>query len=111
MGDVSDDAFRRQVFDDIAARWGMPRICVPAAGITRDSLAAKLDKTSGKVVLYPIDEFRRVVEINLVAPIYWALEMVGRIAEDRHTRGLGVAVRGAHPRNSDLYRFGFIAGK
>ena len=89
VGDVSDDAFRRQVFDDIAVRWGVPRICVPAAGITRDSLAAKLDKTSGKVILYPVEEFRRVVEINLVAPIYWALEMVGRIAEDRHTRGLG----------------------
>ena len=27
--------------------------------------------------------------MNLVAPIYWALEMVGRIAEDRHARGLG----------------------
>ena len=89
VGDVSDDAFRRQVFDDIAVRWGVPRICVPAAGITRDSLAAKLDKTSGKAALYPIDDFRRVVEINLVAPIYWALEMVGKIAEDRHTRGLG----------------------
>ena len=29
------------------------------------------------------------MEINLVAPVYWALEMVGRIAEDRHARGLG----------------------
>jgi NAD(P)-dependent dehydrogenase (short-subunit alcohol dehydrogenase family) len=89
IGDVSDDAFRRQVFDDITSRWGVPRICVPAAGITRDSLAARLDKTTGKAVLYPVDEFRRVLEINLVAPIYWALEMVGRIAENRHTRGLG----------------------
>ena len=36
----------------------------------------------------PIEDFRRVLEINLVAPVYWALEMVGRIAEDRHARGL-----------------------
>ena len=68
VGDVSDDAFRRQVYDDVSARWGIPRICVPAAGITRDTLAAKLDKTTGKAVLYPIEDFRRVLEINLVAP-------------------------------------------
>jgi 3-oxoacyl-[acyl-carrier protein] reductase len=88
VGDVSDDAFRRKVYDDITTRWGIPQICVPAAGITRDTLAAKLDKTTGKAVLYPIEDFRRVLEINLVAPIYWALEMVGRIAEDRYARGL-----------------------
>ena len=35
-----------------------------------------------------MEDFRRVVEINLVAPIYWALEMLGRIAEDRFSRGL-----------------------
>ena len=64
------------------------QILVPAAGITRDSLAAKIDKTSGKVALYPLEEFRRVIEINLIAPVYWALEMVGRIAEDRYSRGL-----------------------
>ena len=30
-----------------------------------------------------------MLEVNLTAPVYWALEMVGRIAEDRHARGLG----------------------
>ncbi len=88
IGDVGDEAFRRQVFDEVSAKWGTVRIFVPAAGITRDSLAAKIDKTTGKAALYPMDDFRRVVEINLVAPIYWALEMLGRIAEDRHNRGL-----------------------
>ena len=61
---------------------------MPAAGITRDTLAAKVDKATGKAVLFPIEDFRRVLEINLVAPVYWALEMVGRIAEDRHARGM-----------------------
>jgi NAD(P)-dependent dehydrogenase (short-subunit alcohol dehydrogenase family) len=88
QGDVTDESFRRQVFDDICSRWGIPRICIPAAGITKDSLAAKLDKTTGKTALYPIEDFRRVMEINLVAPIYWALEMVGRIAEDRFAKGM-----------------------
>jgi 3-oxoacyl-[acyl-carrier protein] reductase len=89
VGDATDEAFRRKVFDDASSQWGVPTICVPAAGITRDTLAAKLDKATGKAALYPLDEFRQVVEINLLAPIYWALEMVGRIAEDRHARGLG----------------------
>ena len=88
IGDVTDEAFRRQVFDEISAKWGMVQIFVPAAGITLDSLAAKIDKTTGKAALYPLEDFRRVVEINLIAPIYWALEMLGRIAEDRHARGL-----------------------
>ena len=87
VGDVTDDTFRASTYDEMCSKWGIPRICVPAAGITRDGLAAKVDKETGKAALYPIDDFRRVLEINLVAPIYWALEMVGRIAEDRHVRG------------------------
>ena len=89
VGDASDAGFRTKVFDEVSAKCGIVRICVPAAGITRDSLAAKIDRQTGKAALYPIDDFRRVLEINLVAPVYWALEMVGRIAEDRLASGLG----------------------
>ena len=90
VGDVTDEAFRRQVFDETETQAGAPvRICVPAAGITRDSLAAKIDRETGKAILYPIEDFRRVLEVNLLAPIYWALEMVGRIAEQRHVQSLG----------------------
>jgi 3-oxoacyl-[acyl-carrier protein] reductase len=88
VGDVSDEQFRRKVFDEAVTKWGVPRICIPAAGITRDTLAAKIDKNTGKATLYPLEDFRRVLEINLVAPVYWALETVGRIAEDRFARGL-----------------------
>ncbi len=111
IGDVTDEAFRRQVFDEISAKWGMVRIFVPAAGITRDSLAAKIDKTTGKAALYPIDDFRRVVEINCIAPIYWSLEMLGRIAEDRFSRGLPLAERRADPRHGRIHRLGLIAGQ
>ena len=38
--------------------------------------------------IYSIDDFRKVTEINLIAPVYWAIEMVARIAEDRRRRGL-----------------------
>jgi NAD(P)-dependent dehydrogenase (short-subunit alcohol dehydrogenase family) len=89
IGDVSDDAFRARVFDEVTGRYGPVSMCVPAAGITRDALAVKIDKETGKASIYPIDHFRQVTEINLVAPVYWSLEMVARIAEDRKRRGLG----------------------
>jgi NAD(P)-dependent dehydrogenase (short-subunit alcohol dehydrogenase family) len=63
-------------------------ICVPAAGITRDSLAVKMDKQAGEITIYPVEMFRQVVEVNLIAPVYWALEMVAGIAERRAKQGL-----------------------
>jgi NAD(P)-dependent dehydrogenase (short-subunit alcohol dehydrogenase family) len=89
VGDTTNDAFRRAAFDDVVSRHGIVHICVPAAGITRDALAVKVDKATGKVVVYPGETFREVLEVNLIAPIYWGLEMVARVAEDRLRRGLG----------------------
>jgi 3-oxoacyl-[acyl-carrier protein] reductase len=88
-GDVTDSGFRCAVYDRMAADHGIPSICVPAAGLTRDSLAVKVEKETGKAQIYPLDTFRLVTEVDLIAPVYWALEMVARIAEDRHARGLG----------------------
>jgi NAD(P)-dependent dehydrogenase (short-subunit alcohol dehydrogenase family) len=88
-GDVTDEAFRGRVFDQLWARHGGVNICVPAAGITRDSLAVWTDRDTGQTVIYPLRMFREVTEVNLIAPIYWALEMVARIAADRKRRGLG----------------------
>jgi NAD(P)-dependent dehydrogenase (short-subunit alcohol dehydrogenase family) len=89
VGDTTDELFQKKSFDQIVEEFGTPSICVPAAGITRDQLATKIDKATGRAVLYSRDTFRLVVEVNLIAPIYWALEMVGRIAEARHRSGLG----------------------
>jgi NAD(P)-dependent dehydrogenase (short-subunit alcohol dehydrogenase family) len=89
VGDATDDAFRVGVFKEVAARHGVVHICVPAAGITRDALSVKVDKATGKAVVYPPELFREVIEVNLIAPIYWALEMVALIAEDRFRRSLG----------------------
>ena len=86
-GDTTDEAFRTSVYDDIG-RHGVVRMCVPAAGITRDDLAIRVDKLTGKARIYPTERFRQVLEVNLVAAVYWALEMVGRIAEDRAANGL-----------------------
>jgi len=89
VGDATDASFRSHVFDQVCSRHGIVHICVPAAGITRDSLAVKIDKEIEKAVIYPTETFRQVLEVNLVAPVYWALEMVARIAEHRKSRGLG----------------------
>jgi NAD(P)-dependent dehydrogenase (short-subunit alcohol dehydrogenase family) len=88
VGDTTNDTFRTQVFDEVTERHGVVRICVPAAGITRDSLAVRIDKESGRAEQYSIAKFREVTEVNLIAPVYWAIEMATRIAQDRHNRGL-----------------------
>jgi 3-oxoacyl-[acyl-carrier protein] reductase len=82
-GDASDAAFRASVFDAMERSHGPVVLCVPAAGITRDDLAVRVDKATGKARIYPLEQFKLVVDVNLIAPVYWALEMIGRIAEQR----------------------------
>jgi 3-oxoacyl-[acyl-carrier protein] reductase len=88
QGDTTDERFRASVFDAISEGYGRVSLCVPAAGITRDDLAVRVDKQSGKAHIYPRDLFKLVVDVNLIAPVYWALEMIARVAEDRAARGL-----------------------
>lgn len=88
IGDTTDAVFRKQVFDQVEARHGIPAICVPAAGITRDQISVKVNKETGRAEIYPKELFQLVMEVNLIAPIYWAIEMVARIAEDRAKKGL-----------------------
>jgi len=87
-GDVTDGDFRRRVYAEMAERRARVNICVPAAGVTRDGLAVKVDKQTNQVAMYPVEMFRQVTEINLVAPVYWAMEMVAGIAENRARQGL-----------------------
>jgi NAD(P)-dependent dehydrogenase (short-subunit alcohol dehydrogenase family) len=87
-GDTTDDAFRSLVFDSISHEFDTVTMCVPAAGITRDDLAVRIDRDTGKARVYPIERFRHVIDVNLIAPVYWALEMIGRIAENRAAQGL-----------------------
>lgn len=88
VGDVTNSAFREDVFADANVRFGLVNICVPAAGITRDRLAVKVEKGDHKVAVYPIETFRQVTEINLIAPIYWGMELVAGIAQHRAHEGL-----------------------
>jgi NAD(P)-dependent dehydrogenase (short-subunit alcohol dehydrogenase family) len=88
-GDVTDPSFRANVYNDMRAKFGPVAICVPAAGITRDELAVKVDKQKGEPVIYSLEKFRLVTEVNLIAPVYWAMEMVAGIAQERHHLGKG----------------------
>src|SRR4029078_1383870 len=88
VGDTTNDTFRTKVYDEVTAQHGVVTICVPGAGITRDALAVRMNKDTGKAEPYSVSTFRQVMEVNLVAPIYWAIEMVVRIAENRWQRGL-----------------------
>lgn len=88
QGDVTDAGFRQRVFLEMKDRFGPVSICVPAAGITRDRLSVRRNPETGANELYPEADFRRVIDIDLTAPIYWALETVKSIADDRAARGL-----------------------
>jgi NAD(P)-dependent dehydrogenase (short-subunit alcohol dehydrogenase family) len=88
VGDVTNSDFRGEVYGDANVRFGQVNICVPAAGVTRDRLAVKVEKGDHKVAIYPIEMFRQVTEINLIAPIYWGMELVAGIAEKRAHEGL-----------------------
>lgn len=89
QGDTTDTDFRVGVFDEICAMHDQVNICVPAAGIVRDALAVKVDKLTGQAKVYPEETFRQVTEVNYVAPVYWAMEMIGRVAESRAKRKKG----------------------
>ena len=88
QGNVTDENFRHEVFEKMKKDHGIVSICVPAAGITRDSLAVKVDKETKKAKIYPVENFKLVVDVNLIAPVYWAMEMIANIAEDRAQEGL-----------------------
>ncbi len=88
LGDVASTEFRKQVFDDLCENFEVVNICVPAAGIFRDRMAVKIDRATGEADIYPLDTFRMVMEINLVHPVYWSIELVARMAQYRHRKGL-----------------------
>ncbi|CAD5375165.1 Short-chain dehydrogenase [Rubrivivax sp. A210] len=102
-GNTTDEAFRASVFDSLSSQFDRVSMCVPAAGITRDELAVRIDKATGKARIYPIEQFKLVVDVNLIAPIYWALEMIGRIAEDRAAKGLKRWTPAEHVQGSVVF--------
>jgi NAD(P)-dependent dehydrogenase (short-subunit alcohol dehydrogenase family) len=87
QGDVTNEAFRKEVYDAMCGKDGVVNICVPSAGIFRDRLSVMLDKETGEPDIYPVELFHQVLEVNLVHPVYWALELVARMAHNRKVNG------------------------
>ena len=87
-GDVTDAEFRARVFDETSHHHGIVQIMVPSAGIFRDRLAVKIERDTGEANIYPADVFRQVLEVNLIHPVYWAMETIARIAVDRNRQNL-----------------------
>jgi len=88
QGDATDSDFREKVFTE-SGRTGLVQICVPAAGILRDAMSVKINKESGEAELYDEQLFRQVLEVNLMHPIYWSMQLMAAIAEYRLSKGLG----------------------
>ena len=86
-GDVNDAKFRQEVFSSMENQYGPVRICVPAAGIIRDGLCIKPHAESGEVIIYAESDFRKILDINLIHPTYWAMETIASIAKYRINRG------------------------
>lgn len=89
QGDVTDSDFRRRVFAAMEDH-GLVQVCVPAAGILRDAMAVKIDRDTGKADIYDESLFRQVLEVNLLHPTYWSIQMIAGIAEHRAATGLGL---------------------
>ena len=103
IGDTTESEFRRQVFDKFDRRGSIANLLIPAAGITRDALSVQIDKVTGKPQIYPEETFRLVLEVNLVAPVYWGLEMVAHIAADRFRRGIGKWQPSGHAQGTIVF--------
>ncbi len=88
IGDVTKSDFREHVFTEMQNLHGAVSICVPAAGFTADRLAVRIDKATGQASIYSEESFYRVLDVDLVAPIYWAMETVASVAKERHALGL-----------------------
>lgn len=81
-GDVTSEGFCDNVYSKVVERHGLPRILVPAAGITRDGLTARYDKKSKTLKAYNMADLDLVVRVNLIAPIMWAMKLLKLIVAD-----------------------------
>ena len=103
QGNVTDAGFRASVYDRMEQDYDLVRICVPAAGITRDDLAVRVNRETGKARIYPQENFELVVNINLIAPVYWAMELIARMAQDRAGKGLKKWVPAEHVQGTVIF--------
>lgn len=88
QGDVTDDLFRQDVFNSLQRKGKVPRLLIPAAGITRDQLFVGIDRESGTIHVHDQQTFSKVMEVNFVAPALWARDFIAAIVADRQQKKL-----------------------
>ncbi len=89
-GDVTNSEFREKVFASLEGQHGPVSLCVPAAGITLDRLSVKVNSKGDQPTmdLYSEESFHRVIDVDLIAPVYWAMRTIASVGVDRAKRGL-----------------------
>ena len=103
-----------KAFDRCAARYGAAAHLRPRGRHhPRPARRSRSTRRPARPSIYPVENFRLVMEVNLVAPVYWAMEMIARIAEDRGRAGLGPvgAAEEGIQGTVDLHRLGLLAGQ
>ena len=83
VADVTRDADVERLMDTAVAEFGAINIVCANAGIARDGLLLSRDPDSGKVQrVLTSEEFRAVVEVNLVGPFITFREAARRMADN-----------------------------
>jgi len=112
VGDITSADFRKSIFHWPEVTYGEPAsIGVFAAGITRDGLALKSDKVSGKPILFDENKFDMVLNVNLKAPVYCALQMVARLSEAGHSDGGKVIFIGSISSEGNIGQVNYATSK
>ena len=82
IADVSSEADVARMFDEAtAAMGGTPNLLINNAGIIRDALLVKKDKTSGEIKVHPKDRWDAVLSVNLTGPFLCTREMASRLVQ------------------------------
>jgi 3-oxoacyl-[acyl-carrier protein] reductase len=81
--DVTQDAEVAALMEDTIRQFGAINIVIPCAGIIRDGLFLDLDRKTGKVKkVMNTDQFRSVIEVNLIGSFITLREAARRMVDN-----------------------------
>lgn len=82
VADVSSEADVARMFDEATeALGGTPNVLINNAGIIRDALLVKKDRTSGEITVHPKDRWDAVLNVNLTGPFLCTREIASRLVD------------------------------
>jgi NAD(P)-dependent dehydrogenase (short-subunit alcohol dehydrogenase family) len=96
---VTSDEQVADLMDLAIARFGALNICVASAGIIKDGLMINTDKETGKVKrAMTTEQFKAVIDVNLVGSFVTLREAALRMVEQRLARRAGAHLLGEQER-------------